>query len=79
MDAKSAMRHIVKNSGKAKAAISRELGKSDNYINAMHVMQRSPGSDVLAAIAQACGYTLALVPHGSALPSGSIVLDGKDG
>lgn len=79
MDAKQALRSLVDNSGKSQRAISRELGKTDNYVSALFSMGRAPGSDLMAAIAQACGYTLALVPHSSALPSGSIVLDGKDG
>lgn len=79
MDAKQALRSLVDNSGKSQRAISRELGKTDNYVSALFSMGRAPGSDLMAAIAQACGYTLALVPHGSTLPDGSIVLDGKDG
>ena len=79
MDSKQAFRVIVDASGKSRRALARELGRSEGFISSMLSGGRAPGSDLLAAIARACGYTLALVPHGSTLPSGSIVLDGKDG
>ncbi len=72
MDSKAALAHVVSCSGKSKAAISKELGKSDGYISSLFTMGRAPGTDVLASIAAACGYTLQLVGHGETL-----TLDGR--
>ena len=78
LNAKQAFRTIADASGLSRRALSAALGKTDNYISALLSQGRAPGSDLMAAIAQACGYTLALIPHGSTLPRGSIVLDGTE-
>ena len=75
MDSKEALRALLARSDKPKTAISLELGKSSGYVNSYLTMGRAPGADVLADIAGACGYRLALVPAGDQLPAGSIVID----
>lgn len=67
MDSREALRHIVDKSGKSQRLISKELGHNDRYIATTLSGGRAPGTDVLATIAQACGYTLQLVGHGETL------------
>lgn len=72
MNSREALAHVVRASGKSKAAISRGVGKSSNFVSALFSMKRAPGTDLLAEIAQECGYTLQLVGHGETLQ-----IDGK--
>ena len=67
MNSREALAHVVRASGKSKAAISRGIGKSSNYVSALFSMNRAPGTDLLAKIARECGYTLQLVGHGEVL------------
>lgn len=74
MDSRGALAHIVAASGESKAAMSRRLGRSDNYISALFTMRRAPGTDLMAELARACGYRLQLVGHGE-----TIDIDGRRG
>lgn len=63
--------HLVKNmiekSGRSAAEISRDIGRSSNYISSMVYNMTVPRADLLADIAHACGYELQLVGHGETL------------
>ena len=78
MQTVEAMRHVVEKSGKTKRAVSRDMGKSDNYVaSVIEQSQRKGGgvySNTLASLATACGYILALVPA-EGLPEGAVAID----
>lgn len=69
---------IVKQSGKTKRALSASMGKSPNYLcSIMGQSERLSGgvnSSTLAAIAQACGCVLAVVPADD-VPESATVID----
>lgn len=70
MDSRQALEHVVSASGLTKAELSRRLGRSEGYVSSLFSMHRAPGSDLLASIAQACGYQLQLVGHGETITLG---------
>jgi len=61
MDARETLRYLIDQSGKPKTTISTDLGKSQGYINSYLTIGRAPGVDVLANIADVCGYDLVIV------------------
>ena len=58
--------------GLALADVGRALGKRDNYIASMR--NRNIGSNNLATILDACGYTLVAVPADD-VPAGALVVE----
>lgn len=53
---------MVALSGKSGIQVSREIGRSDNYLWSMLRNKTMPGLDLFVSIANACGYTVEL--HG---------------
>lgn len=72
----------IDSSGESQRSVSLRLGRSPNYIASVLEQSRRKGGSVnsgtLASIADACGYDVALVPHGQELPSGSMRIDAPD-
>lgn len=54
--------------------IGRELGKPDSYVSNGMARGSSPRCNTMAAMAEVCGYRLALVPVCS-LPDDALVID----
>lgn len=58
---------MVDASGKSGVQVSREIGRSDNYLWSMLRNGTMPGLDLFVAIARACGYSVELTgPNPSA-------------
>ena len=74
MDSHDAMRALADVAGISQREISRRMGRTDNYLGTQLSRGIRPGTDVLAEVAGACGYMLALVPRAETLPSGSIII-----
>lgn len=78
MDTIDAVRGAVGASGKSMRAVSEDMGRSSNYVySSLEQSQRKGGglhSATLAGIANACGYSLALVPHDQ-VPPDALVID----
>ena len=74
-----AIRQAARTSGKADSAISKAIGKSANFIYTTIYKKSDSQAQTIAAIARECGYRLALVPCGAAMPEGSIEIEGEDG
>ena len=70
MDSKQAIRHMADKSGISRRGLSAALDRSDGYVQAYLYGGRSPGADVLAQWAQACGYRLCIMGHGETLTIG---------
>ena len=70
MDSKQSIRHMADKSGISRRGLSAALDRSDGYVQAYLYGSRSPGADVLAQWAHACGYSLCLVGHGETLTIG---------
>ena len=62
-----AIRHMIANSQKTFAAASREIGRNSRYISVMLGDATTPRLDLMAKIANACGYDLVLLGHGEGL------------
>lgn len=54
------IRHMLAASGKSAAQVSRELGNDSNHLSVILSSGRTPRADLLAKIADACGYELIL-------------------
>ena len=74
MDTNDAMRAIVARAGLSMRAASVATGRSPNWLGAKLARPGSCEAVTLAQFADACGYTLALVPSG-AVPPGAITID----
>jgi hypothetical protein len=61
MDAKDALRDMVESSGLTQAQIEARANKYSGWVGQSLARPR-PGADLIALIARACGYRLALVP-----------------
>lgn len=59
-DLDGCIRHMVDASGKSGVQVSREIGRSDNYLWSMLRNKTMPGVDLFVAIANACGYSVEL-------------------
>lgn len=59
-DLDGCIRHMVDASGKSGVQVSREIGRSDNYLWSMLRNGTMPGVDLFVAIARACGYSVEL-------------------
>lgn len=59
-DLDGCIRHMVDASGKSGVQVSREIGRSDNYLWSMLRNGTMPGIDLFVAIARACGYSVEL-------------------
>lgn len=70
MQAQEAFRYVLDNSGKSQRQISRDLGKVDTFISSMLSGKRTPGLQLMANVADVCGYDLLLVNRqtGEAIP-----------
>ena len=79
MNTNDAVRTMLDNAELTPYAASLAMGRAHTYVASILKRGGLVGTPTLAELGKVCGYTLALVPHGSTLPSGSIVLDGKDG
>ena len=75
MDAKNALRRIVTLSGKTQRQISSDMGRSENFVSAVRTQKRTPNADLMAEMAQACGYDLQLAKKGG---GEVITIDGGD-
>lgn len=60
------------------SAVSLALGQTRSYVAVIISRRRDTAAGVLAKIASACGYVLALVPEGDDLPAGSIEIEPRD-
>ena len=66
----SLVRYLVEKSGKKPAQISREIGRTSGYVGSLLSHEVVPGISVLAAIANACGYGVAVFSRDEALEVG---------
>lgn len=67
LDIDELVRHIVKKSGKTPAQLSREISRSKGYVGSLLSHGTVPGLSVLADIAEACGYGVALISDDEAI------------
>lgn len=67
IDLQTAIRHMVASAGMSYAQVSRELNRNDRYLSIMLNDATTPRADLLARIAEVCGYSLQLVGHGETL------------
>lgn len=78
MKAQEAVREIIANSGISQAGVSKAMGKTRNYVNAIVTQADSTGGtlgcETLAGIAGVCGYSLAVMPAAD-VPSSALVID----
>lgn len=78
MKAQDALREAISSSGKSQAGISKSIGKTRNYVNALVTQADATGGTLecgtVAGIANACDYALVLIPRGTE-PPGSLVID----
>lgn len=73
MTPNDALRAIVSASGASLRTVSERIGKSPNHLSSA-LQNKDKQAGLLASVANACGYALALVPLGS-VPDGAIVID----
>ncbi len=73
MKAFALLNHMIRNSGKNRQEISREINRSDNYLRVVIGKKSIPAVDMFATIARACGYELHLIGHDE-----DIVIDPKE-
>ena len=73
MDSVQALREAVEVSGLTHRQVAQRMGRHGAYVS-QTLRQKSVGGDVLASIATACGYRLALVP----LDGGAPIVIGDD-
>ena len=64
MAAREAVTHVVALSGKASAAVSREMGRVSTFITTTIGRGTVPKLDTFVRIAAACGYEVVLRGHG---------------
>lgn len=76
MKAKAALNRIINESGISRIQLSRKLGRTDNYLSSMTHGRQSPGCDVMASVADVCGYDLILRKRSTGI---EILIDSKDG
>lgn len=79
MDSMDAMRALVAASGKPTRQLSEALGRSPNFFSACLSQGRHPGADLLAELAEACGYSLQLVPLDTARPTITVSPRAREG
>ena len=61
MQARNALNTIVAHSGYSKTDVARLMGRNDNYIRRFISGGNTPRTDILAEVADVCGYDLALI------------------
>lgn len=74
MDAFGAVKAAAAESGLSMYSVSKALGKNTGYMATAISRGSSPRSDTLASMANACGYSLCLVPS-DAVPESAFVID----
>ncbi|MEG0376522.1 MAG: hypothetical protein RR505_09655 [Raoultibacter sp.] len=81
MKAQDAVRHAISESGKTQAGVSKSIGKTRNYVNALVNQADTTGGtlgcETVAGIADACDYALVLLPKGTE-PPGSLVIGSSE-
>lgn len=75
MKAKEAIEELIAKSEWKKARLSYALGFETPQAFGRRLLSKSPRTDFLVAILKKLNYQLVIVPDGSKLPKGSIVLD----
>ena len=75
MKAKEAIEELIAKSDWKKARLSNALGFETPQAFARRMLGKSPKVDFLVAILGKLNYQLVIVPDGSKLPKGAIVLD----
>lgn len=75
MDAIEAVKAAARASGTPTTHIGPALGKASSYVASAASRGSDPLTGTTAAMLGACGYVLAAVPAGAALPPGSLVID----
>lgn len=78
MNTSDLIRRVVAEAGVSMIGASRAMGKNDNYFASVVARGSTPKADTLAAMLDACGYTLAAIPHGD-VPASALVVDPPDG
>lgn len=61
------IRYLVDKSGKSASRVSREIGRTSGYLGSVIHRGSLPSPSVLADIAEACGYCLALIGKDEAI------------
>lgn len=75
MNARHVINTICNRTDKSRRTLSAAIGRSPNFISVTIQNNSVPQVDTLAAIAEECGYHLAIVPHEHKLPKDAIVID----
>ena len=73
MQVNDAIRAIVQASGLSLRGVSERMGKKPTLVSSA-LQNKDKQASLLAGIAAACGYDLALVPKGKA-PEGTVIID----
>lgn len=75
MNTKDVLKHAADEAGMSMIAVSKAMGRNDNYMSVTMSRGSTPKADTLAAMLDVCGYDLAAVPRSCGLPDGSLVID----
>lgn len=75
MNATDSIRELARRGGLSYRALSMQMGRSEMFIGTTIAKGSIPKADTLAAIADVCGYTLALVPKSAEMPADAIIVD----
>ena len=77
MKAMDALQSAARSADMPTTHIGPAMGKGANYFSAVKSRGSVPRCDTMAAMAEACGYRLALVPRGE-VPASALVIDPAD-
>lgn len=78
MKAQDIVREVISVSGMSQAGVSKNVGKTRNYVNALVTQADATGGslgcDTLAAMLDVCGYALVALPRPD-VPDSALVID----
>ena len=74
MNSMDALRAVAADAGVPITHIGRAMGKRDNYVSVAINKGTDPKAGTLAAMAEACGYALVLLPADD-VPDGAVKVD----
>lgn len=61
IELKKLLEHLIAASGKTPYRISKDINRPTNYISSLLARKTVPGLGVMADIAEACGYAIAII------------------
>ena len=75
MNTVEAIRQMLSAAGLSVRKAGAAMHRAPTYLSSFLTRGSTPRADVLARVADVCGYVLALAPRGAALPDGALVID----